>query len=379
MFLKVFIQKYQRGLLFYRGDFRRLLEPGVHYIWERLWRPAATRLELHRIFESRFDHKLLDLLSKEPVLAEALRFVELSDTQRALVWKNDRLACILGAGLYAFWRQPYDLKVEKFDIEKFRLEHERLDVILRHPEASKWLDASVVQPYEEALLFRDGVLVDRFREGRYAFWKGAGSLVFNPVDRREATLDVGGQDIMTGDKVSLRVNLVVTYQVNDALKAVSVVADFAQSLYREAQLVLRSAVGARSLDALLEDKEAIGDEVRRALSRRAEDFGVSVQSVGLRDIILPGDMKAILNQVIAAEKQAQANVIKRREETAAARSQANTARLLAENPILARLKELEVLQEVLAGAKATFVFGEGDIAQRLRGLVAARPPDSGDS
>src|SRR6185436_13616186 len=170
---------------------------------------------------------------------------------------------------------------------------------------------------------------------------------------------VAGQEIMTSDKVTLRVNLLVSYIVADALQAVSAVSDYAQALYREAQLVLRAAVGTRTLDALLGDKESVGGEVREALAKRAAQFGLEVRSVGLKDIVLPGDMKSILNQVIAAEKEAQANLIKRREETAAARSQANTARLLAENPVLARMKELEVLQEMLAGAKTTFVFGEG--------------------
>ena len=96
-----------------------------------------------------------------------------------------------------------------------------------------------------------------------------------------------------------------------------------------------------------------------------------VKGVGLRDIILPGDMKTLLNQVIAATKEAEANLIRRREETAAARSQVNTAKLLAENPQLARLKELEMLQGILAGSRATFVFGGGgDIAEQVRGLIA---------
>lgn len=92
---------------------------------------------------------------------------------------------------------------------------------------------------------------------------------------------------------------------------------------------------------------------------------------GLRDIVLPGDMKTLLNQVIAATKEAEANLIRRREETAAARSQANTAKLLAESPALARLKELEMLEKILAGANATFVLGQGDIGEQIRGLVAA--------
>jgi regulator of protease activity HflC (stomatin/prohibitin superfamily) len=139
---------------------------------------------------------------------------------------------------------------------------------------------------------------------------------------------------------------------------------------------LRAAVGTKALDLLLQDKESVGAEVRDALARRAGDLGVAVRSIGLRDIILPGDMKTLLNQVIAATKEAEANLIRRREETAAARSQANTARLLAENPVLTRLKELELLKDVLAGARTTFVFGSGDIAEQVRGLVA-QPKDDG--
>jgi len=169
---------------------------------------------------------------------------------------------------------------------------------------------------------------------------------------------------------TLRVNLLVTYVVSDALRAVTAVADYTQALYREAQLVLRAAVGTKTLDALLADKESVGAEVREALTARAAVIGVTVRSVGLRDIVLPGDMKQLLNQVIAASKEAEANLIKRREETAAARSQANTAKLLAESPQLARLKELELLKDVLAGSKTTFVFGGGDIADQVRGLVA---------
>jgi regulator of protease activity HflC (stomatin/prohibitin superfamily) len=178
---------------------------------------------------------------------------------------------------------------------------------------------------------------------------------------------------MTSDKVTLRVNLVVSYKVFDAVKAVTTVTDHAQALYREAQLVLRAAVGTRSLDQLLADKESVGGEVKNALAPRAIEFGVTVRSVGLRDIILPGEMKLILNQVITAEKEAQANLIRRREETAAARSQANTAKLIAENPVLARMKELEALQTILSGAKTTFVFGSGELGSQIRQLIKDEP------
>jgi len=234
----------------------------------------------------------------------------------------------------------------------------------------------VVADHEDVLLYRDGVLIDRLGQGLHVFWKGNGQIKWKSVDKREQTADVQGQEIITADKVTLRVNLVVSYMVSDALKAIQSSNDYTQALYREAQLVLRAAVGAKTLDAILGDKESVGAEVRDALTARASALGVAVKSVGLRDIILPGDMKTLLNQVIAATKEAEANLIKRREETAAARSQANTAKLLSENPQLARLKELELLQTILAGAKTTIVFGQGEIAEQVRSLVAQ--PKEGD-
>ena len=91
----------------------------------------------------------------------------------------------------------------------------------------------------------------------------------------------------------------------------------------------------------------------------------------LRDIVLPGEMKTLLNQVIAATKEAEAGLIRRREETAQVRSQLNTAKLLAENPQLQRLKELEALKDVLTGANATFVLGQGDLTDQFRSLIGA--------
>ncbi len=376
MFGKVRIRKHERGLWFRHGDFKRLLAPGTYRLWGRLWSLSRDTVEIVSTLQTRFAHPLLDVLIGNDEVRDALMLVDLADAERALLWKDGRLAFILGPGRHAFWRTPYELSVETFNVNDFRFAHARIEAVLAQPDAAKWLDGVEVEAYEDLLLFRDGRLVERLGEGKYVFWKGAGRIKWKAIDRREQVADVAGQEIMTSDKVTLRVNLVVTYQVTDAVKAVTVVADYAQALYREAQLALRAAVGTRALDALLADKEAVGTEVRDALARRAAEFGLAVRSVGLRDIILPGEMKAILNQVIAAEKQAQANLIKRREETAAARSQANTAKLLAENPILARMKELELLQEILAGAKSTFVFGDGDIAEQVRRLIGRN--DGGD-
>ncbi len=370
MFGKIRIRRFERGLWFRHGDFRGLLAPGVHRFWSRLWSLTRDVVEIVSTLSTKLEHPLLDLMIEDDNVRDALMIVDLNDHERALVWKDDRLAYILGPGRHAFWRSPAALSVETYDINDFRLEHPRLETICAKSGGSQWLTGVEVSAHETVLLFRDGKLVDTLGEGSHVFWKGAGKATWKAVDRREQLCDVAGQEIMTNDKVTLRVNLLVTYVVTDAVKAVTAVTDFAQSLYREAQLALRAAIGTRSLDTLLSDKEVIGGELRETLAKRAAAFGLDVRGVGLKDIILPGEMKAILNQVIEAEKQAQANLIKRREETAAARSQANTAKLLAESPALARMKELELLQEILKGAKTSFVFGGSDLSEQVRSLVA---------
>lgn len=370
------ITQHQRGLAFRYGDFRGLLGPGTYRLWSRLFSRKRSTIEVIDTLETRFEHKLLDVLLQHADMREALEVVELADNERALVWKDGRLLAVLGPGRHAFWKTPYSLRVERFDAGALRFEHKQLDAVLAHPESRRYFEGIDVEAHEVVLLYHNGRLIEKLREGRHVFWKGVGRLAWRAVDLREQLVDIAGQEIMTRDKVTLRVNLVVTFQVIDAQRAATTVSDYTQALYREAQLALRAAITTRTLEALLSDKEAVGGEVRHAIARRASEFGIAVRSVGLRDIILPGEMKTILNQVITAEKQAQANLIRRREETAAARSQANTAKLLADNPVLARMKELELLQEVLAGMKATFVFGPGDIVHQVRSLIR-EPADSG--
>ena len=101
-----------------------------------------------------------------------------------------------------------------------------------------------------------------------------------------------------------------------------------------------------TLDELLEGRDALTRYLEAQVVPRAEMFGVRVQRVGVKDVILPGEMKALLNKVIEAEKAAAANVITRREDAAATRNMAQTAKVIADNPVLMRLKELETMKEI---------------------------------
>ncbi len=366
----IHIKPTECGLVFKHGALMRVLGPGSHLnpLFPKL---RGIEIDVIDTLACKFEHKWLDMLIRELALKPMLHVLDLGDSERAVVFKDKRARWILGPGRHAFWKEPYTITTETFNVdENPRLEHPALDAILKLPEAQTLLQGIDVSPHEEVILYRNAIKIAQVRQGRYVMWRTGRPLVVRDVDLREQVADVSGQEIMTRDKVTLRVNLVVTSRVVDALKAVSIVKDWAQTLYRDAQLALREAVGVRTLDQLLSDKDSVGAEIRSALSKRAASFGVEIRGVGLRDIILPGDMKTILNQVIAAKKQAEANVIKRREETAAARSQANTAKLLAENPTLMRIKELEMLQDVLAGADVRFVLGQGNLTDQVRSLAS---------
>jgi regulator of protease activity HflC (stomatin/prohibitin superfamily) len=231
--------------------------------------------------------------------------------------------------------------------------------------ADRLLECLTVPAGFVGVWFKDGSFVETLPPGRHAFWKNVSEVKVVPVDLREQILDVAGQEIMTADKVTLRLNALVTYRVVDARLAVSAVEDVRQALYRETQLVLRALVGGRELDGFLTDKDGVVQELVEGLRRRVTALGLEVLTAGIRDIILPGEMKDLLNKVTEAKKAAEANLIVRREETAAMRSQANTAKLLQDNPTLMRLRELEVLEKVAGSAKLKVVLGDKGLTERL--------------
>ena len=162
---------------------------------------------------------------------------------------------------------------------------------------------------------------------------------------------------------------VVAYKVAAVSKAVREFDDFRQALYREAQLAIRAIIGSESLDELLSKKDDLSRQLAAQVSEKARAIGLTVTGLGIKDIILPGEMKELLNKVTEAKKAAEASVITRREETSAIRSQLNTAKLMEDNPTLMRLRELETLERVTSGAQLSVVVGEKGIAEKLMKLV----------
>lgn len=360
------IGKYERGFLFRKDDFVRRLDPGRHWIWDLRF---ELRVDRTPITVAELRHPDLEVIVKAHALAGEARVVDVKDHQRALVWIDGRLIGLYSPGVYAFWTLLAEVRLEILDARVLRLVHDEESEILKFVAAEGLIETVIIDSEETGLMFVNGVFQEQLGAGRYLFWNGEANIVVRRADTRVQMLDVQGQEIMTADKVTLRLNAVVSYRIQDAMKALQGVHDFRQSIYRDAQLSLRAAIGAKTLDALLSDKDELSRSLESSLTRAVRAYGVEMLSLGIRDIILPGEMRELLNKVTEATKAAEANLITRREETAALRSQVNAARLLESNPVLMRLRELEVLENVASQSRLNIVLGESGLKDKVLKLI----------
>jgi len=360
------VREHERGLLFKDREFKGVRGPGRHVMWDVLHK---IHVDVASVRDVWLDHADLDVIAKSGALDEEARVVDLKDYERAVVWVDGRVEAVLKPGLYALWTVFHDVRVEVFDAREVRFEHKDLAVIAQARGAAPLLEAVTIEAGHAGLFFKDGRHEATLTAGAHAFWKGVAKARILDVDLREQVVDINGQEIMTADKVTLRMNAVVTFKVADPLKAVTTVEDYRQALYREAQLALRAVIGTRELDVILSDKDALARELDGIVRGRVAGFGIDVVALGIRDVILPGEMKDLMNKVTEAKKAAEAALITRREETAAMRSQANTAKILESSPTLMRLRELEVLERVSEKANLTVVLGEKGLADRVVKLL----------
>jgi len=153
--------------------------------------------------------------------------------------------------------------------------------------------------------------------------------------------------MLTKDRIALRVTLTAFRRIADPERAVAAVADVDGWLYRLLQFAIREAVAARTLDEVLSAKSALDRELGTFVRERLGETGIEVTELGVKDVILPGEIRELVNKVVEAERTAKANQIRRQEETAATRSLLNTAKLMEDNPLLLRLKELESLEKLV--------------------------------
>ncbi|EPD1002985.1 TPA: slipin family protein [Escherichia coli] len=371
MIKKISVRKDQLALLSRNGDYYKVLPAGEHLLpW--LNTPEVLLITLDG---SEVPDVLADYLRRfQPDWVERYCVVaDLSETEAGVLYMDGILLEILPPSTRRlYWRVEDDLTLVRMNTQQVQVQTEVMNAVLqpRRKGAVKGRDAILtvqVPAWHVGVLKIDGETQALLPPGLTAYWKINHLVEAEVVDTRLQVLEVSGQEILTKDKVNLRINLAANWRYSDVLLAFSQLTKPIDHLYRELQFALREAVGTRTLDELLEDKQVIDDVVSEQVKSRMLPFGMEIASLGVKDIVLPGDMKNILAQLVEAEKSAQANVIRRREETAATRSLLNTAKVMENNPVALRLKELETLERVAERIDNISVFGGLD--QVLHGLV----------
>jgi len=360
----------QRVLVFKNKEFNQILTPGKHKIWDIKNELEFVTFDINTLY---FSEKNADRLYRNhSELSEHISHWKLNSTEVGLLYVNDLLRGIVAPNEHLYlWKDAGEIRLEKISVdENITVNDKTLSLIKRAgANTSTRLIRSertvAIKPIAEVNVAKDHVgllyvndqLVKRLASGQHGFWQFNHNIELRTYDCRTQLLEVSGQEILSKDRVSLRINLSASIKVRDAELAAHSVDNVNEYVYKTLQLALREAVGTKSLDDILLDKLYINETVKELVIEQLIDIGVSLLNVGVKDIILPGEMKAILNQVVQAQKAAEANVIKRREETSATRSLHNTAKVMENNPTLMRLKELEALEKVAERIDSLTVYG----------------------
>ena len=351
---RVIIKENQRAVALFKGKILGVLTPGEHRLADR----GKLEIETHDLarpeFVSQFERALF--AGHAELAARHFTEVRAGEDEVVFVLRDGRLHAALKPEERAvFWTASGPWTLERFAVTSDLAVPEAARKRLVNARRFDGVVGVDVAEGHVALLFADGALLRRLEPGAHLIWAVTRKPTVKQVDLRRQSLDVTGQEILTRDRVTLRVNIAADFQVADPVKAATTVKDFADALHRALQFAFRKSLGSKSLDEILADKVTAEAEAVAEVKTAMAGIGLAVGDIAVKDVILPGDMRDILNKVVAAEKEAEANVIRRREETNATRSLLNTARVMAENPVMLRLKELEALSDIAGKVKSLTV------------------------
>lgn len=352
------------GLVFRKNNFVKALTEGTHLLW------FGEKLRTYNINEAFHPPVELNILLQDPTLEYMLEVLTVKDNELALVFKEGIFAEVLSAGRYAFWKGSINYDFQLYDLNELEIPAAIDRKLLIKSTLIPYIRIHIIQSYENGLLFVDGKFVKPLAPGTYYYWKNELSVSVLRADLRVQQMEVSGQEMLTKDKAALRINYFAQYQVVNIEKALVETNNYNKQLYVLIQLALRAYIGTLTLDELLAKKADVQTFVLDAIAAKALELGVKVSDNGIRDIILPGEVKTIMNQVLIAEKQAQANLITRREETASTRSLLNTAKLMEQNEMLFKLKEMEYVEKIAEKINSISISGSGQVVEQLKAIFA---------
>ncbi len=354
------------GIVTKKGDYRRVLSAGVYWLG---FSENVKLYDCNTLYSSDAD---FDIMFQDEQFAKIIELVEVKDSQIALKYINNNFENVLTPGRSFFFKGFLNMQFELVDIAKVEITENIELAVLKRPILNNYIRSFKVESSEEGLLFIDGKFVKELSRGTYYFWKNAISVEVLKVDLRQLQLEISGQEILSKDKAALRVNFYTQYKVIDTKKALLDSKDFEKQLYILIQLALREFIGTMTLDELLDNKASVAHYIIDSLSQKTIQLGVRILSCGIRDVILPGEVKEIMNQVLIAQKKAQANTITRREETASTRSLLNTAKLMEDNQMLFKLKEMEYVEKIAEKIGEITVSSGGQVVDQLRDIFSSK-------
>lgn len=362
---KIIINENQRGFLFKNGKYVKMLTAGKYYTY------GGKEIEVVKLDDPIISDKCtLDTLLNDKELATAVSVIEVSDEKLALHFVNDKFDNILKRGKYAFWSINDKHEFRIIDISTPEIGDDVPGYIFSKIPMVHYTKIEVSE-YQKAMLYFNQKFIRILDAGTYYFWKNGTKIDVNFIDTRLTQMNITGQEILTQDKVSLRINFVCNYRVTDYVKILTEIDDFTEQMHVASQLALREYVGKYKLDEILENKDQMSEFVFKKLKAKEKELFVEIASAGVKDIILPGEIREIMNTVLIAEKRAQANVITRREEVASTRSLLNTAKLMDENKTLYKLKELEFIERICENVGNINLGGNSDVLTQLTGILNA--------
>ncbi|WP_397364066.1 slipin family protein [Olleya sp. R77988] len=352
------------GLVFKNGDYHRVITQGKH------WLGFNERVITYNLSLPFNAPQALEVLLKDDALANMLSVINVEDNQIVLVYEYNNFKRVLTPGRYTYWNSLIDYKFVTADLSKIDITEPIDKALFSKLEVNKYIRAFEVAAYEKAVMIVNDKFEKILEHGTYRFWRNDQTIKIAKADLRQLQLEVAGQELLTKDKATVRINFYAQYIVTDIETALMRNKDYEKQLYITLQLALRAFVGAYTLDELLEQKETIATAVLQDVKKQANTLGVNVLHAGIRDVILPGDMKDIMNQVLIAHKKAQANVVTRREETASTRSLLNTAKLMEDNTMLFKLKEMEYVEKIADKIGEITVAGNGNVIEQLKDIFS---------
>jgi regulator of protease activity HflC (stomatin/prohibitin superfamily) len=374
---KLTVKDGERALLTRNGRLERVLEPGRHRLFDPL---RQLSVEVFNVVRTEFSAERYAVLNaaRPDLASELFEMVETKANEIAIVSLDGRPVHLMTPWqVRVYWKVATRVDVERIDVTSDpRISARHLAMIERNRPTI--VTEAVVENHEAGLLTVEGRFTERLAPGRHAFWVVGRKIEVKRLDLRPQAVEITAQEMLTKDRIALRVTLTAFRRIVDPERLVATVPDVDAWLYRLVQFAIREAVAGRTLDEVLSAKAALDAELRDYVRARVADSGVEVAELGVKDVILPGEIRELVNKVVEAERIAKANLIRRQEETAATRSLLNTAKLMEENPLLLRLKELESLERLVEKVgRIDLHAGDGQgFDALLTKLVRLKPADA---